>query len=67
MRKQLWSENQKGKDRSEHLGVYEKIILKWVWTGRIWLRRRAMERSCEYSNKPSGSIKSAEFDYPSDR
>jgi len=40
------SENRKGRDHSEDLGVDGKIILEWilgkqggkVWTGLIWLR-----------------------------
>jgi hypothetical protein len=40
------SENLKGRDHLEDLGVYGKIILEWilgkyggeVWTGCIWLR-----------------------------
>jgi hypothetical protein len=41
----FWSENLKGGDHMEDLGVHEKIILEWilgrygarVWTGCIWL------------------------------
>jgi hypothetical protein len=45
MRTELLSENLKGRDRSEDLGVDEKIILEWilgkggkVWTGFVCLR-----------------------------
>jgi hypothetical protein len=42
----FWSENQKGRDKSEDLGVDGEIILEWIlgkecgklWTGFIWLR-----------------------------
>jgi hypothetical protein len=28
--RKLWSENQKGRDYSEHLGADERIILEWM-------------------------------------
>jgi len=30
MHKKFWSKNMKGKDLLEDLGVYKKIILKWI-------------------------------------
>jgi hypothetical protein len=30
------SENLKGRDRLEDLGVDGKIILEWIWGGEIW-------------------------------
>jgi hypothetical protein len=38
----IWSENLKGRDHFEYIGVYERIILKWTftvggWIGFIWL------------------------------
>jgi hypothetical protein len=46
MRTKFLSENLKGRDQSENLRVYGKVILKWVvgkyggkvWTGFVWLR-----------------------------
>jgi hypothetical protein len=46
MHTKFWSEDLKGRDHSEDLGVDGKIILEWisekyggkVWTGCIWLR-----------------------------
>jgi len=46
MRTHFWSENLKGRDHAEHLGIDGRIILEWilrkqvtkVWTGVIWLR-----------------------------
>jgi hypothetical protein len=31
----LWSENVKGKDQAEDLGVDERIILKWSYRNRV--------------------------------
>jgi hypothetical protein len=36
MSTKLWSENPKGRDRSEDLGVHRKIILEWMWGGKLW-------------------------------
>jgi hypothetical protein len=46
MRTKFWSENIKGRDHSENLGVDERITLNWIlgeqggkeWTTFIWLR-----------------------------
>jgi hypothetical protein len=46
MNTKFWSENLKGRDHSEDLGVGGRIILEWIlwkqgeklWTGCIWLR-----------------------------
>jgi hypothetical protein len=46
MLSKLWSDNLKGRDHSEELGVDGKMILEWilgqsiekVWVGFIWLR-----------------------------
>jgi hypothetical protein len=46
MNKKFWSENLKGRDYSEDLGVDGKIILEYIsgtygeklWTGCIWFR-----------------------------
>jgi hypothetical protein len=42
MHTKFWSENLKGKDHLEELGVDRKVVLKWilgkVWTGCIYLR-----------------------------
>jgi hypothetical protein len=45
----LWSENLKGRDQCEDLGIDGRIILESIfrklgrkaWTGCIWLRKRA--------------------------
>jgi hypothetical protein len=42
----FWSENLKGRDHSEDLGVDGRVIFEWIlgkssgkmWTGFIWLR-----------------------------
>jgi len=47
MNTKFWSENLKGSDHSEDLGVDRRIILEYilrkygrkVWTGFIWLRK----------------------------
>jgi len=52
MYKKFWSENLKGRDHAEDLGVDGRIILEWilgkyggrVWTGLIWLRIGASDR-----------------------
>jgi hypothetical protein len=61
----IWSENLKGRDHSEDLGVDGRIdwILEKcggkVRTGCIWLRLVAV--TCEHSNEPSISIIGGEF------
>jgi len=59
------SENLKGRDNSEELGVDRTINNRWIltkyggrlWTGCIWLRIG----TSEHGNEPSGSIKGGEF------
>jgi hypothetical protein len=37
----FWSENLKGRNHLEHLGINEKIILEWIlWrlNGKMWSR-----------------------------
>jgi len=46
MQTEFWSENPKGRDHLEDLGIDGKVILEWMlgkeggklWTGFIWLR-----------------------------
>jgi hypothetical protein len=65
----FWSENLKGRDHSEDLGIdgeiLEWILWKWgvnMWTGCIWLRIGPVAGSCEHGNDPSCSIKDRDFD-----
>jgi hypothetical protein len=67
-------ESVKGRDRSEELGVYGRIkikwmLVKWVWMARIgliWLSMGPIACSHEHCNKPFGFIKGGElFDNPS--
>jgi hypothetical protein len=63
------SQNLKGRDHAEDLGVGGRIILEWVfreigrnlWTVYIWLRIGPVAGSCEYGNEPSSSIKAGKF------
>jgi hypothetical protein len=59
-------------EKKDHWGdphVDGRIILRWifrkwnvgVWTGLSWLRIETVGGTCEYGNKPSGSIKCGEF------
>jgi len=55
----------------EHLGVYGRIILKWIlkksngraWTELIWSRIRTggLAGSCECGNETLGFVKCGEF------
>jgi hypothetical protein len=64
-----WLENVKGRDHSEDLGVNGKIILNWISGERVGgcgldspgLGYGSVAGSCEYGNKPLGSIKSWGF------
>jgi hypothetical protein len=65
----FWSENLKGSDHSEDLGVDGKIILEWIlgklggkmWTGCIWLRIGTSGGMFGYGNEPSSYMKGGEF------
>jgi hypothetical protein len=65
----LWSENPKGRDHSEDLGIYKKILERIVGKS---MRRYELDTpgsglglwagSCEHANERSGYIKGREFD-----
>jgi len=65
----FWPEKLEGRDHSEDLRVYGRIILEWIlgklgvkmWAGSMWLRIGPMAGCCEHGNEPSGSIKGGEF------
>jgi hypothetical protein len=68
MHTKSWSENPKGRDNSEDLGIDGKILDcilgnygGKVWTGRIWLWIGTVAGSCEHGNEPSSSIKGGKF------
>jgi hypothetical protein len=58
----------KDRDHLGNLGVYGRIILKWIlkiersaWTGFIWLRFGTGGGFFENGNEPSGPMKCVEF------
>jgi hypothetical protein len=67
--KTFWSENLKGRNDAEDLGVDGKIILDWILgkygervsTGCIWLRTGTSGGLLENSSELSGGIKGREF------
>jgi hypothetical protein len=69
-RTKFWSENLKGRDHSEDLGVDGRIIPEFflgkcggkVWTGCIRLRiGTSGGLLCEHCSEPSGSVRGTEF------
>jgi hypothetical protein len=56
-------------DHWEDLGIYRKIILKWIfkkwagkaWTVLLWLTKGDVRGAREGGNEPSGFIKCGEF------
>jgi hypothetical protein len=66
----FWSENLKGRDHSEDLGVDGRIILEWIlwkigWGSVDWIHvaqvRNQWQGSCEHGNELSDSIKGREL------
>jgi len=67
----FWCGNMRERDHVEDPGLDGRIILRLIlrkWDGRgctrigsIWLRMGQMAGTCEYGNKPPGSIKCEEF------
>jgi hypothetical protein len=69
MHTKFWSENLKGRDNLEVLGIAGRIKLICilgkqggrVLTGFIWLRIETSGSSFKQSNEPLGSIRGREF------
>jgi hypothetical protein len=66
MRTKFWSENLKGRDHSEDLGIDGKIILEWI-LGKQGKEcgldtsdseQRPVTSSCEHGDEPSGFLTS---------
>jgi hypothetical protein len=56
MHKKSYLENLKGRNNSENLGTYSRIILKWSILKQGVEVLSSMNDSCEHNNEISGSI-----------